>query len=91
MQASPLGRYSEAAALITALAVVAAWLGVQAGLIMPAATPDALNAAATFALGVILGQRSTTNGAAKIARAANARLDAIGAPPADNGAPAPRA
>lgn len=83
--ASPLGRYSEAAALITALSVMAAWLAVQVGLLSVTTDPASLNAAATFALGLLLGQRSTTNGAGKLALSAHARLDAISAPPANDG------
>lgn len=86
MNASPLGRYSEAAALVTALSVMAAWLAVQVGLLTVPHNPAALNAAATFALGLLLGQRSTTNGAGKLALAAHARLDALSAPPANDGA-----
>ena len=80
--ASPLGRYSEAAALITALVLVFAWLLVQLGIVHTTDYPGALNSAAALAIGIILGQRSTTNGAAKVAMAAHRRLDALGAAPA---------
>lgn len=83
MTVSPLGRFSEPAALVTALGLVGAWLLVKLGLIVPMGDTGSLDAAATLAVGIILGQRSTTNGAGKIAAAAHARLDALGAPPAD--------
>ncbi len=85
MNASPLGRYSETAALVTALAIVAAWLLVQIGVLPVPGDPAALNAAATFAIGLILGQRSTTNGAGRLALAAHKRLDLLQAPPSNDG------
>lgn len=88
MSASPLGRYSELAALVTAIAIVAAWLLVQIGLLPTPGDPASLNSAATFAIGLMLGQRSTTNGAGKLALAAHKRLDRLQAPPADDGAQA---
>lgn len=78
---SPLGRYAEPAALITAMAVTFAWLLVQLGVIAPGTNPAELSAVAALAVGILLGQRATTNGAGKIAGAAHRRLDAIGAPP----------
>lgn len=87
MTASPLGRYSETAALLTALSIVAAWLLVQIGVLPTPGDPAALNSAATFAIGLMLGQRSTTNGAGKLALAAHKRLDRLQAPPADDGGP----
>lgn len=81
--ASPLGKYSELAALITAIGIAAIWLAVQVGLLVPPADTTALDIAAGTAIGILLGQRSTTNGAAKIAAAAHLRLDAIHAPPAE--------
>lgn len=84
--ASPLGRYSEPAALGVSLALVVVWLLVQVGVFAPA-NGGALDSAAALAIGIVLGQRATTNGAAKIAAAAHKRLDAIGAPPAEDGAP----
>jgi hypothetical protein len=53
---------------------------------VPVADTAWLDTSAGLAIGVILGQRATTNGAAKIAAAAHRRLDAAGAPPADSGA-----
>lgn len=79
---SPLGKYGDIVAAIASGAVIAAWLLAH---LLPSLITDTavLDSSATFVLGVILGQRATTNGAAKIARAANRRLDAINAPPAD--------
>lgn len=82
--ASPLGRYSEPAALGVSIALVVVWLLVQVGVFAPA-NSGALDSAAALAIGIVLGQRATTNGAAKIAAAAHKRLDAIGAPPAEDG------
>lgn len=96
--ASPFGRFADAGALLVALLVVVAWLASIAGLFPK---DDGLTTVAIGAVGLLLGQRSTTNGAAKIGAAANLRLDAIGAPSADvaasriaanattNGAPTP--
>ena len=87
MTASPLGKYGElVAALISAAVIAAALLShVVPGL---AGTDTSwIDNAALLVLGVVLGQRATTNGASKIAAAAHRRLDAIHAPPADDGAP----
>lgn len=83
--ASPLGKYSELGAVLTALGLVVVWLTVQVGLVTAPSDPGALNSAAALAIGIILGQRSTTNGAAKIALAAHKRMDAAGIPPAADG------
>lgn len=88
---SPLGKYSDAAATIVGVGTVLAWLGVHLFLIVaqslggadvPPGTTSQLDLAGIAALGLILGQRATTNGAAAIAAATNLRLDAIGAPSA---------
>lgn len=94
---SPLGKYSDVTAAIVAAAVVILWavahgaLIVAAALGAPAGIVDTsqVDLAATLVLGVVLGQRATTNGAAKIAASANLRLDAIGAPAASAVAPGP--
>lgn len=88
---SPLGKYSDVAATIVVVFVVLAWLAIH-GAIAAAALightigtpPDTtqLDLAATLVLGVVLGQRATTNGATQVAQSANPRLDAIGAPSA---------
>lgn len=87
MSASPLGKYGDIAAAIVALAVILAALAAH---VFPGALhvtdTGFLDNAALLVLGVVLGQRSTTNGAAKIAMAAHLRLDAIHAPAANDGA-----
>lgn len=78
---SPFGRYSDLAALIAGLGLVAAAIVAHLGIV--AVTDTAwIDTSAGLAVGVILGQRSTTNGAAKIALAAHARLDAMHVPAA---------
>ncbi len=81
--ASPLGRYGELVASVLSAAVVIAALAAH---LVPSLVTDTawLDSAALLVIGVVLGQRQTTNGAAKIATAANRRLDAIGAPAADS-------
>lgn len=81
MNASPLGRYSDLVAAITSVILVVAAIAAHTGFV---AVPDTswLDTAAGLAIGVVLGQRATTNGAAKIADGLNQRLDAIGAPSA---------
>lgn len=75
---SPLGRYSELVAAAVSIAVVLAWLAALVGLLPAAeASQRALDAAATFVLGVLLGQRATTNGAGRIAQAAHDRIDRL--------------
>ena len=80
--ATPLGRFSEIAALVTAFAIAGAWLLVQLGLVIVPGPTTALDIAAGTAIGILLGQRQATNGAGKIANAAHNRLDQIHAPPA---------
>lgn len=88
---SPLGKYSDVAATVVGVGVILAWIVVHVLVIVlvafghaepPATTLQALDYAGIAALGLILGQRATTNGASQIAQSANARLDAIGAPSA---------
>lgn len=78
--ASPFGRFAELGAVVAALVVIGAWLASIAGLFPK---DDQLSLLAVSAIMLLLGQRATTNGAAKIAAAANLRLDALGAPSAD--------
>lgn len=78
---SPLGKYSEVAAALGACAILLVWLASLVGVLT---RNDTLDAAAFTVIGVLLGQRQTTNGAAKVAAAAHKRLDAIHAPPAEN-------
>lgn len=79
--ASPLGRYGELVAAMAAGLVVLAWIVGQLSILGATSTP-ALDNAAVLVLGVLLGQRATTNGAAKLAAAAHTRLDELGAKPA---------
>lgn len=88
---SPLGRYSETAATVAAVTVIVAWVGIHLliavlqafGTGVPGNVETSqIDLAGTLALGIVLGQRATTNGASHIANSANARLDAIGAPSA---------
>jgi hypothetical protein len=91
--ASPLGRYSDLAAALVAVLLVVAAVSVHLAIALLNATAHPLgvvdtawlDTSAGLAVGVVLGQRATTNGAARIADAANQRLDKIGAPPAANG------
>lgn len=82
---SPLGRYSEISATVTAIALVLAAVAAHLGLVTVADFAW-LDASAGIAVGVVLGQRASTNGAGKLALAAHARLDALNAPPAADGA-----
>jgi hypothetical protein len=88
---SPLGKYSDVAATAVGLAVVFAWVVIHAGIVLvqaighvlpPTIDTSQIDLAAFTVLGVVLGQRATTNGASTIAQSANVRLDAIGAPSA---------
>lgn len=89
---SPLGKYSDvAAALVAVLLVVAAVVAHLGLLVVTEADHAWLDTSAGIAIGVILGQRATTNGAGKLANTANRRLDAIGAPPAHSLPPDPAA
>lgn len=91
MMGSPLGKYSDLGASIVSILVIGAWIAVHVlivvvqslgGTVPPGVDTAELDLGGTLALGVILGQRATTNGASHIANLANARLDAIGAPSA---------
>jgi len=87
VNASPLGKYGELAATAIALGLVFAALIAHLFPVLSGGNTTWLDNAALLVLGVVLGQRQTTNGAAKIAEAAHKRLDLISAPPADGGAP----
>ena len=78
---TPLGRYTEIAALIIALGVVAA--AVVAHLV---GVPDTsfVDDVALICVGAIFGAKSAANGYAASVVAAHHRLDAVGAPPADS-------
>ena len=77
---SPLGKYAQITAVITVLTTIFAWLvatmvgNMQAG--------EALEPFAILAFGAVLGSAATVNGYRRDQAATNARLDAIGAPPA---------
>lgn len=86
---SPLGRYSDVAATIVGVGTVLVWLGVHTLILVlivlgrpepPPTAYQAVDYAGLLGLGIVLGQRATTNGASQIASATNLRLDAIGAP-----------
>jgi hypothetical protein len=80
---SPLGKYSEfITSLITAFLIVVAVLAHVLG-----ATHDFtfVDGAALLALGATYGRTSAANGYAAMAVAAHKRLDAIAAPPANDG------
>lgn len=82
-----LGQYSElVSALITAFLIVAA---VLAHVFLPSTDLTFVDAAALLALGALYGKTSAANGYAKSAFAAHKRLDAIGAPAANDDQPIP--
>ena len=78
-----LGKYQEGiTALITLFLISAAIL---AHLFNPVADLTFVDAAALLALGATYGKQSAANGYARATVAAHRRLDAIHAPPADEG------
>jgi hypothetical protein len=82
-----LGKYGEGVtALITAFLIVSA---VGAHVFLPQADMTFVDAAALLALGALYGKTSAANGYASMALAAHRRLDAIGAPAADDSQPIP--
>lgn len=82
VNSNPLGKYGEGATTLAALFVLGAWvIASMAG--VPAAESGSLHDVAILAVGILFGGRAATNGAARIARAAHARLDAINAPPTE--------
>lgn len=79
--ATPFGKYADLlttaiAAFLVVAAVIMHALGLEAERL------TLVDAGAFMALGAIFGKLSAANGYAAQARAAHARLDAIGAPPA---------
>lgn len=83
---TPFGKYADlVTSLITAFLVVAAV--VQHALSGPNGDYTFIDAAALLAVGALYGKQSAANGYAKAVDAAHKRLDAIHAPPADDGAP----
>lgn len=84
MIASPFGKYAELiTSLVTAFLIVVAVLSHVAGISQDLTFVDM---AAATALGAVYGKTSAANGYAAQARAAHKRLDAINAPPANDGA-----
>lgn len=83
---NPFGKYSDLlTTLITGFIIVTA----VATHVVPAlqgTDSQFIDAAAWIALGAIFGKVSTANGYAQMAVQAHRRLDAIGAPPAGDGA-----
>jgi hypothetical protein len=78
-----LGKYSDlVSAAVTAFLIVAA---VSAHIFLPTADMTFVDAAALLALGALYGKTSAANGYASMALAAHRRLDAIGAPPSNDG------
>lgn len=77
--ANPLGKYAEIVASIVAVAVIATSLALF--ILDPGGIPPSLNDAFWVSVGIVFGTRAATNGAGRVAAAAHARLDAIGAPP----------
>jgi hypothetical protein len=76
---SPLGQYAQITAVIVVLATIGAYLvALLAG--NPAGSD--LTVPASLAFGAVLGSAATVNGYKRDQIATNARLDAIGAPPA---------
>lgn len=78
-----LGKYSDfVSAVVTAFLIVAA---VTAHIFFTSADMTFVDAAALLALGALYGKTSAANGYASMALAAHKRLDAIGAPPSNDG------
>ena len=82
---SPFGKYAElVTTLVTAFCIAVAVLSHALG---SAADLTFVDAAALLGLGALYGKTSAANGYAAQARAAHKRLDALGAPPANDGVP----
>jgi hypothetical protein len=77
-----LGKYAEAATTAASLfLIVAAVLAhVFQGALPTGSDMQLLDMGAILALGAMFGKQSAANGYASMAKAAHARLDAIGAP-----------
>lgn len=88
--ASPLGKYSDLVAAITAVSIVGAYIvvlvaGALLGLDPDQSATNNLKDIAFIAVGAVFtlgGKSQGANGTKAIAEAAHARLDAMGAPPA---------
>jgi hypothetical protein len=77
---SPLGKYQQFAATLLAMFIIAT--AAVSHILNLTADTTFIDAVAFVAIGAVYGQQSASNGYAKIATAANDRLDAIGAPSA---------
>lgn len=97
MPDSPLGRYAPIAATIASLGTLALWgiLILFQSLKVGTGPPNELNALATLAFGILIGQVGANvqaqqiaaeklNGTHQAIKAAHQRLDIIHAPPAEN-------
>lgn len=76
---SPLGKYSQIVAAITAVGVI---FGYLSGVLFGVIGADSIKDFALIALGAVFGSAATVNGVKHDIRAANTRLDAMHAPPA---------
>lgn len=83
---SPLGKYTELAATIIAIMVIASTI---ASHLLQLAGTQFIDDLALLAMGAIFGAKSAANGYAGAAMAANLRLDAIGAPSAGSAVATP--
>lgn len=86
---SPLGKYAPIVAAIVAVGVIGAWIAAELlyGVHVLTVQPAGLKEVALIAVGAVFGSAVVANGhkePLRQAAAANARLDAIGAPHVDN-------
>lgn len=83
MTTSPFGKYAGIVAAAAAALILGAWIASLVGLV---AASETLNSVALLVVGVVFGTGAgaavVANGAHKQAEAANVRLDAVQAPPA---------
>lgn len=88
---SPLGAYAPKVAAISAIIVIGLWGGIQLLIVLAPilgfdgrlAEPPGLSPVAFIVIGAVFGSAVVANGykePIRVAKAANARLDAIGAP-----------
>ena len=83
MTPTPFGKYSDIlTTAIAAFVIIAAVVFHAVGVV---GDTTFLDAAAWISLGAMFGKVSAANGYAAQAKAAHKRLDAIGAPPANDG------
>lgn len=79
---SPLGKYGQAVAAVTAILIIAAWIVAEfmRGLDLFNSQPSGLKEVALIAVGAVFGAAATINGVKAPIDAAHRRLDAINAP-----------